>query len=500
MADAQPSVDFANLPLQTALIDNLASLNYQAMTPIQAQSLPVILAGDDVIGQGQTGSGKTAAFGLGILNKLNAKQFKVQSVVICPTRELADQVASELRKLARAIPNIKITTLCGGTPLGPQVASLEHGVHIVVGTPGRIEDHLSRNTLKLNHLHTLVLDEADRMLDMGFQEAIDNIIDRMPTERQTLLFSATFPKKIRSIASRIMQQPEHIQVSEQATDSSISQHFYRVTDHNDDDNNRFTALRLLLQHYQPESAVVFCNMKRDAQAVADDLCDTGVSALALHGDLEQRDRDQTLVRFANKSINVLVATDVAARGLDINDLDLVINYHVAHDPEVHTHRIGRTGRAGKQGRACSLFNEREAYRVATLDSDVDPIKACEALPPITLLKQVPSVPNMTTLMIDGGKKQKLRPGDILGALTSNKGTDAVAGQSVGKIQIFDQVAYVAVERDVAKQALSKLTKGQLKGRSFKALRIKDRIQTSTIERLQSFQAENPYRGKGQTQD
>ena len=430
------------------------------MTPIQAQSLPHILDGKDVIAQGQTGSGKTAAFSLGLLQKLDVKRFRVQSLVLCPTRELADQVAKEIRKLARTIHNIKVLTLCGGMPFGPQVGSLEHGAHVIVGTPGRVEDHLRRGTLKLDNATTLVLDEADRMLDMGFQEALDAIIEYIPSQRQTLLFSATYPEQIKSIAERIMIHPVVVQAASSHDNSSIQQYLYKV----DDDVDRLTALRLLLLQYHPESAVVFCNTKQETQEVADELRSFHFSAVALHGDMEQRDRDQTLIRFANKSASILVATDVAARGLDIEALDAVINYHIARELEVHVHRIGRTGRAGSKGIACTLYNEKDAYRVARLEAFLGQTIDVKPLPPFSLLEKPIYKASMTTLQIDGGKKQKLRPGDILGALT---GTNGIDGTQVGKIQISDNVAYVAVSRDAAKSALKKLQEGKLKGRSFR---------------------------------
>ena len=455
---------FSSLKLQAALYKNLESLDYRVMTPIQAQSLPLVLAGKDVIAQAKTGSGKTAAFGLGLLEKLDAKLFRVQSLVLCPTRELADQVAKELRRLARAIHNIKIITLCGGMPLGPQIGSLEHGAHIVVGTPGRIEEHLRKNTLKLNDLNTLVLDEADRMLDMGFQASLDAIIARMPRQRQTLLFSATYPDQIHSMAERVMIEPEMVQVASTHDNASIRQHFFRF----EQNKQRLTALRLLLLKYRPGSALVFCNTKRETEEVADELRSDGFSALALHGDLEQRARDQTLVRFANKSASILVATDVAARGLDIDALDAVINYQLARDVEVHTHRIGRTGRAGSKGLALTLFSEKEAYKVERLEEYLDQTIEAENLPPFSLLEKPGYKAPMSTLQIDGGRKQKVRPGDILGALTGKNG---IAGKQVGKIHIFDNCCYVAVTRDAARPAYRKLSEGKLKGRSFRVRRI-----------------------------
>lgn len=456
--------DFHSTGLQPELLDSLQSLGYETMTPIQASSLPPILGGKDVVAQAKTGSGKTAAFGLGLLQKLDVKTFRIQSLVLCPTRELADQVARELRRLARAIHNVKILNLCGGMPIGPQIGSLQHGAHIIVGTPGRVEDHLRKRTLDLEHLSLLVLDEADRMLDMGFQQSLDAILTHVPARRQTLLFSATYPDQIRELADRVTQNPLVVKVDETHDSSSIHQQFFRI----DLNKHRMAALRLLLLKHRPGSALVFCNTRRETEQVADELRGHGLSAIALHGDLEQRARDQSLVRFANQSTSVLVATDVAARGLDIADLDAVINYHIARDPEVHVHRIGRTGRAGKKGIACTLYSESEAYRAERLGDylgrAIEPVQ----LPPYSLLEKPAYKPPMVTLQIDGGKKQKIRPGDILGALT---GTDGVAGKQVGKIHIFDHCSYVAVSRDAARPALRKLVEGKLKGRSFRARRI-----------------------------
>ncbi len=455
---------FASLGLTPELLGNMESLGYAAMTPIQQLSLPPILAGKDVIAQGKTGSGKTAAFGLGLLSKLNATNFSVQALVLCPTRELADQVSRAIRELARTTRNVKVLTLCGGLPFGPQAGSLEHGAHIVVGTPGRIEDHLRKGTLQLGDVTTLVLDEADRMLDMGFQTTLEAIVKQVPAKRQTLLFSATYPDAIQSIARRVMREPVLVKAPEAHDDTTIEQHFYRVND----EEQRMTACRLLLLKQRPESAVVLCKTKRETGALAEELRSHRFSVLALQGDLEQRDRDRTLVRFANKSVSVLVATDVAARGLDIDALDAVINYQPARDSEVHVHRIGRTGRAGSQGMAMTLYAEKERWKIDLLEAFLERTIEPEALPPGHYLEKRPAKPTLVTLQIDGGKKQKVRPGDILGALTGDQG---VAGKHVGKINIFDQRAYVAVHRDAAKAALKKLTEGKLKGRSFRIRRI-----------------------------
>lgn len=452
------STDFSALKLNPDLLKNLNSLGYQSMTPIQALSLPIILSGKDVIGQGKTGSGKTAAFGLGLLQKLEVTEFKAQSIVLCPTRELADQVASEIRKLARTIHNIKVLTLCGGTPFGPQIGSLAHGVHIVVGTPGRIEEHLRKGTLKLGNINTLVLDEADRMLDMGFEDTIEQIIAKIPSNRQTLLFSATYPDEIALIADSVMQNPTRVNAPTIEEESTIKQYFHRTNT----DDERMMALRLLLAKHKPDSALVFCNTKSDTQDVADELAYYQFYAISIHGDLDQRERDQALIRFSNGSVSVLVATDVAARGLDIDDLDMVINFNVAHDPEVHTHRIGRTGRAGKHGIACTLYSDKETRKLDLLEIDL--VDCTTALPNDSYLNKPIKRPTMTTLKIDGGKKQKLRPGDIVGGLTGKGG---IPGDKIGKINVVSHWSYVAVSSALVKTALQKIQTDKLKGKTFR---------------------------------
>ncbi|WP_278182717.1 ATP-dependent RNA helicase DbpA [Vibrio misgurnus] len=455
---------FAALNLKPELLANLETMGFATMTPIQAQSLPAILNQQDVIGQGKTGSGKTAAFGLGVLSNLNVKRFRVQALVLCPTRELADQVATDIRTLGRTIHNIKVLTLCGGMPMGPQIGSLEHGAHILVGTPGRILDHLSKDRIDLSELNTLVLDEADRMLEMGFQEALEAIVAAAPTDRQTLLFSATFPASIEKIAQNVTRNATMIQVAATHDTSTIRQYFYKV----DGSEARDQALETLLLHHQPSSAVVFCNTKREVQNVADALHQAGFSVIELHGDLEQRERDQALVQFANKSISILVATDVAARGLDVDNLDAVFNYDLSRDPEVHVHRIGRTGRAGSKGLAFSFFSDNESYRVAQIDEYMD-----IAIEPATLPQPTagarPYLSNMVTIQIDGGKKDKVRPGDILGALTSD---GELTAAQIGKINLFPMRAYVAVDKKVVHKALNKIANGKMKGRQFRARLLK----------------------------
>jgi ATP-independent RNA helicase DbpA len=450
---------FSALHLKPPMLKNLASLGYAAMTPIQAHSLPLILAGKDVIARAKTGSGKTAAFGIGLLAQLEAVSPAVQALVLCPTRELADQVGKELRRLARFTGNIKVLTLCGGVPFGPQLGSLEHGAHIVVGTPGRLLDHLRRGSLRLSGLKTLVLDEADRMLDMGFQEEIGALIAAAPLKRQTLLFSATYPAEIAAMSAAIQHEPHEVSVDEVHDEGVIEQLIFEVAK-----DDRTAAVARLLGHYCPESALVFCNTRAECQELSDALTGLGFAALAIHGDLEQRERDQVLLRFANRSASVLVATDVAARGLDIKDLPAVINYELPRDPEIHIHRIGRTGRAGEKGLALSLVTPQEGRRVQAIENSLGYSIPRGDLTALSVSGGRPALPPMVTLCIDGGRRNKLRPGDILGALTGEGG---MAGSEVGRIDIFDSQACVAIMRSSAGQALACLGRNRIKGRFFR---------------------------------
>tara|TARA_R110002072_G_scaffold172728_5_gene327072 strand:- start:15830 stop:17239 length:1410 start_codon:yes stop_codon:yes gene_type:complete len=456
---------FSELSLSPTLISNLESLGYHSMTQVQAESLPYILKGHDVIAQAKTGSGKTAAFGLGLLEGLNVKRFRVQSIVLCPTRELADQVANEIRRLARSIHNIKVLTLCGGKPFGPQLGSLEHGAHIVVGTPGRIEEHIRKGSLSLDNVSMFILDEADRMLEMGFQDALEKIAEALPSKKQTLLFSATFPKGIEKIAQRFLHNPIRVTVKDAHTQTTIKQLFYCVKS----DQEKIEALQLLLQKYQPASTVVFCNTKVMTQFVADELSRLGFSALALNGDLEQKDRDQILMRFASKAISVLVATDVAARGLDIDGLDAVVNFELSRDPEIHVHRIGRTGRAGESGTAFSFYSDNDSYKVSLISDECQLEITPGLLPDINVLSKPVFRPTMACIQIDGGKRDKLRPGDILGALTSS---NSIAFDQVGKISVFPNTAIVAVSRDILKLALALFNDGKMKGRRFRVRHLR----------------------------
>ncbi len=446
---------FSTLPLSESMLHNLNDLGLKEMTPVQAQSLPQILKGHDLIVQAKTGSGKTAAFGIGMLSRLNEKKFRVQSLILCPTRELADQVAKELRRLARLTDNIKILTLSGGMPFGPQQGSLRHGAHIIVGTPGRILKHLEKHSLSLNALESLVLDEADRMLDMGFIEDISKIISRTPKKRQTLLFSATYPEEIIELSSSIQKNALHIETISSEGANRITEYFYEVSP-----DDKLSTLIKLLTHHKPKNVIIFSNTKVETRAISRELQKRGANALALHGDLEQYQRSDVLVQFSNRSCSILVATDVAARGLDIKELGMVVNYDIPHDGETYTHRIGRTGRAGEKGVAATLFTPAEAM---TADNYNNSVRRFENSNTLTGNDLSTLIPKNLTLVIEGGKRDKMRPGDILGALTGDAG---IAGKEVGKIDIYDRQSYVAISHNMVDKVYSRLKRGKIKGRKF----------------------------------
>ena len=450
---------FARLPLPPHALQNLQRLGYTAMTPIQAASLPLALAGHDLIAQAKTGSGKTAAFALALLANLNVRRFAVQALVLCPTRELADQVTQEVRRLAAAEDHIKVLTLCGGATMRPQLASLEHGAHIVVGTPGRLMDHLERGSLNLEALNTLVLDEADRMLDMGFFEDIATIAKQCPKQRQTLLFSATYPEGIAKLAAAFMREPKEVKLLTAHAGTKIRQLFFEVQE-----SERLHAVSLLLNHYRPVSTLAFCNTKQQCRDLVQVLRAQGFAALELHGELEQRDRDQVMVQFANRSCSVLVATDIAARGLDIAQLEAVINVDISPDAATHTHRIGRTGRVDEEGWAFSLASMDEMGSVGKIEQAGGFSSEWQPLSALTSTGKEALRPPMQTIQILGGRKEKIRAGDVLGALTKDLGFD---GSQVGKINVNDFSTYVAVERSIAQQVLSKLASAKVKGRSVK---------------------------------
>jgi ATP-independent RNA helicase DbpA len=455
---------FDTLTLSAATLENLLRLGYLEMTAIQAASLPPALQGRDLIAQAKTGSGKTAAFALALLARLDLRRFEVQALVLCPTRELADQVTTEVRRLARSEDNVKVVTLSGGVPLRGQTSSLERGAHVVVGTPGRVLDHLERGHLQLSSLATLVLDEADRMLDMGFFDDIAKVVRQCPAARQTLLFSATYPQGIAQLAAQFLREPVTVKVQAQHTEQQIDQRWYEVSE-----DQRLPTVARLLEHFRPARTLAFCNTKARCRDLAGLLQAQGYSALALHGDLEQRDRDQVLVSFVNRSCSVLVATDVAARGLDVAGLEAVVNVDISPDAQAHVHRIGRTGRAGETGLALSLASLDEMGSVGRIEELQARPSAWHALSDLTPAPGGRLLPAMATVHIQAGRKDKIRAGDVLGALTADLG---YAREQVGKIDINEFATYVAVDRTIAHEAAARLNGGRIKGRTVKARLLK----------------------------
>jgi len=481
-------LSFSGLGLSLDTLAVLAEIGFTEASPIQAQSIPPLLDGRDLIGQSKTGSGKTAAFGLPILEAVRRStsgRRTVQALILCPTRELCTQVAREIRKLGRRHSGLQVLVLSGGVPLYPQLSALEKGVHIIVGTPGRVLDLLSRGKLDLSQLRTVVLDEADRMLDMGFEEDMASILETTPVGRQTVLFSATFPKAIESISAHYQRLPVRVTIASDEVDQPKIRQVYQVVEMAD----KPRALLASLAAVKPESAIVFCNLKVTVAEVARSLRIAGIDAAALHGDLEQSDRDRVMARFRNRSTRVLIATDVAARGIDIEALDAVYNYDLPSTPEVYVHRIGRTGRAGKSGLAIAFVTSAQTNRLQNIEDhtgvpltrdsanlkgvvlSAEVLNAVDAkaeidAPNVIQGRVSPSVMDisakMETIFISAGRKDKMRPGDILGALTGEAG--GLKGTDIGKIEIHDRFSYVAVTRAIAPEVVRALTEGKIKGR------------------------------------
>ena len=436
---------FENAALRPELTEALDQMGFTEMTPIQHQALPALLAGSDVTGQAQTGSGKTAAFGLALLNALDPLQQAVQALVLCPTRELAEQVAAELRRLAQRMANTRVITLCGGQGSRDQTQALAGTSQVVVGTPGRVGDHLRRGTLVTSQLRVLVLDEADRMLEMGFIEQVRAIVDGCPKERQTLLFSATFPEEISRLSRQVQRKPTFVSVESHVAPEKIRQFVFECAP-----TARHQAVADLLGEYHPKAALVFCETRTDCTELASFLNSKGAVALALHGEMEQRDRADVLLQFANGSASVLVATNVAARGLDIPALPAVIISELSRDPESHLHRIGRTGRAGEPGLALSIVaSPAEQKRLADIEDFMG-----EALARGPELKQTNKLDFLTapnqTLMLQAGRKDKLRRADVVGALVQEGG---IPVEAIGRIDLMDKTCAVAIKRPYARTAL-----------------------------------------------
>ncbi len=449
---------FDELAISKEFIKNIKSLTYTKLTQIQEQMIPLALEAKNIIAQAKTGSGKTAAFCIPIIEKLEVKKFRIQILVLAPTRELANQIAQEMRQLSRHIHNVKVLTLCGGVAFKPQVISLQHEAHIIIATPGRILKHIREDNINLKHLNTLVLDEADRMLDMGFYEDINDIIQSLPSKRQTLLLSATYDDNIKKLANNFMQSPILIKSEVLHERTIINQTFYKISN-----QNKSSLIPALISTNKAKSILIFCNMKITCEQLADELDDLGLDVLSLNSNLEQKDRDEIMVLFSNKSYPILIATDLASRGLHIDNIDLVINYDLAHDINIHTHRIGRTARAGNTGMAISLYQDED-------EEKLEDIKSCFADISFEEVSNLSDNLSYTidsdyrTLYINGGKKQKLRAGDILGALIIGVG---LVKEDIGKIDSFPFCSYVAIKTAVLNKAYDGLSNTKIKGKYFR---------------------------------
>lgn len=512
---------FEEMCLDTRIMRAIAEMGFEQPSPIQAQSIPIAVEGKDMIGQARTGTGKTASFGIPMLQRINPKDKSLQAIVLCPTRELAIQSANEIRKLAKFLHGIKVLPIYGGQEISKQIRSLKGGVQIVIGTPGRVMDHLRRHTLKPHTVDIVVLDEADEMLNMGFREDIETILGQLPEERQTMLFSATMPKPILEIAKRYLHEPEIVKViQKELTVPKIEQYYYEVNPRKKND-----VLSRLLDMYDPSLSLVFCNTKRKVDELVADLKGRGYFAEGLHGDMKQSQRDRVMNGFRNGRTDILVATDVAARGIDVDDVEAVFNYDVPQDDEYYVHRIGRTGRAGREGRAFTLVVGKEIYKLKDIQrycktkirrqpipsvNDVAAIKVEKLLEQAgeliatdglgrmmdlleeyldgsdysatemaaallamqlgetstqTLPKEefgdTGAEPGMVRMFMNIGKKDRVRIGDILGAVAGESGME---GALVGTIDMYDNFSFVEVPQEYAAAVLEAMNHSKIKGR------------------------------------
>ena len=512
---------FEEMCLDTRIMRAIAEMGFEQPSPIQAQSIPIAVEGKDMIGQARTGTGKTASFGIPMLQRINPKDKNLQAIVLCPTRELAIQSANEIRKLAKFLHGIKVLPIYGGQEISKQIRSLKGGVQIVIGTPGRVMDHLRRHTLKPQTVDIVVLDEADEMLNMGFREDIETILGQLPEERQTMLFSATMPKPILEIAKRYLHEPEIVKViQKELTVPKIEQYYYEVNP-----RKKNEVLSRLLDMYDPSLSLVFCNTKRKVDELVADLKGRGYFAEGLHGDMKQSQRDRVMNGFRNGRTDILVATDVAARGIDVDDVEAVFNYDVPQDDEYYVHRIGRTGRAGREGRAFTLVVGKEIYKLKDIQrycktkirrqpipsvNDVAAIKVEKLLQQAgeliatdglgrmmdlleeyldgsdysatemaaallamqlgetstqTLPKEefgdTGAEPGMVRMFMNIGKKDRVRIGDILGAVAGESGME---GALVGTIDMYDNFSFVEVPQEYAAAVLEAMNHSKIKGR------------------------------------
>lgn len=517
------TVRFEELDLDARIMRAITEMGFEEPSPIQVKAIPVMMSGRDVIGQAQTGTGKTAAFGIPLLQKIEPKNKKLQAIVLCPTRELAIQVAEEIRRLSKFMHGIKVLPVYGGQEITKQIRSLKGGVQLVIGTPGRVMDHLRRHTLKFDDLHTIVLDEADEMLNMGFREDIETILEDAPDVRQTVLFSATMPQPILDITRNYQKDAVMVKVvKKELTVRNIEQYYYEVKE-----KNKEEVLSRLIDMYDPKLSLVFCNTKRKVDELTEALKGRGYFAEGLHGDLKQSQRDRVMNGFRSGKTEILIATDVAARGIDVDDVEAVFNYDLPQDDEFYVHRIGRTGRAGRGGMAFTFVSGREVYKLKDIQrycktkiyaqpvpslNDVTAIRQEKIMQEIDAmiknedLRSVMRVierqineedytamdiaaaflkkamgdfeqtqnakiqefgntgaeEGMVRLFINIGKKQKIRPGDILGAVAGESG---LPGRLVGTIDMYDKYTFVEVPRENAADVLRAMKNTKIKGKS-----------------------------------
>ena len=517
------TIRFDELDLNPQILRGIADMGFEEATPIQSQAIPVVLSGVDVIGQAQTGTGKTAAFGIPILQKVDPSLRKTQVLILSPTRELAIQVADEIRKLAKYMHGVKVLPVYGGQDISRQIKALKGGVQIIIGTPGRLMDHLRRKTIRSDFVHTIVLDEADEMLNMGFREDIETVLEYIPGEHQTVLFSATMPKPILDITRKYQHDAVNIKVvKKELTVANIDQYYYDVKR-----KDKVDVLTRLLDYYNPKLSLVFCNTKKMVDELATELSGRGYSAEGLHGDMKQSQRDRVMNNFRKGKTDILIATDVAARGIDVDDVEAVFNYDLPQDDEYYVHRIGRTGRAGRCGKEFSFVKGKEVYKLKDIQrycktkilaqpipstDDVAQIKAENIMEQIGTIieeenlsdmielieKQVNEADytamdiaaaflyqamgagesssekeeydfantgaeeGMVRLFINIGKKDKIKPGDILGAIAGESG---MPGRLVGAIDMFDKYTFVEVPREYGKEVLNAMKHAKIKGKT-----------------------------------
>lgn len=516
------TIRFDELGISEQILKAITEMGFEEATPIQAQAIPVVMDGSDIIGQAQTGTGKTAAFGIPLLEKVDVKNKNLQEIILCPTRELAIQVAEEIRNLSKFMHGLKIVPIYGGQDIVKQIRSLKAGTQIIIGTPGRVMDHMRRKTVKFENIHTIVLDEADEMLNMGFREDIETILKEIPTERQTVLFSATMPKAILDIAKTYQKNAQTVKVvKKELTVPNIEQYYFEVKS-----KNKEEVLSRLLDIYDPKLSVVFCNTKRMVDELVSSLQVRGYFAEGLHGDLKQSQRDRVMNSFRNGKTEILVATDVAARGIDVDDVDAVFNYDLPQDDEYYVHRIGRTGRAGRKGKAFSFVVGKDVYKLKDIQRYCKTKILAQPIPSLNdvkntkvdkVLERVKNVietedltgmidviekhlnqedytsmdiaaaflslalgekqeeelkqfdfentgaeDGMVRLFINIGKKQNIRPGDILGAIAGESG---MPGKLVGSIDMYDKYTFVEVPREYASEVLKAMENSKIKGKN-----------------------------------